>query len=153
MDWNEFYQAVNAGQFAPVYLFTGPEEFVKREALQALRDKLLPPGLETLNDVTLEGVTAQQITDAAQTLPVMCDRRVVVVRDWPPLLPVKSKNEEAEVAWIQKWLDDPPDTCCLVFYMRQEVDGRKKLSALLKKKAEVVTFELLSDAELARWCR
>ena len=152
MTWNEFYQQLNAGVIHPVYLFTGPEEYVKREALDALRSKLLPPGLETLNDATLEGVTAQRITDAAETMPMMCQRRIVTVRDWAPLLPTKSRNEEDEVAWMDKWLDNPPDSCALVFYMRQEPDGRKKMSGLLKKKAQTVTFDLLSDSELSRWC-
>ena len=152
MKWNEFYKALDAGKLAPVYLFTGPEEYVKREALEAMKAKLLPPGLEALNDATLEGVTAQQITDAAETMPMMCDRRIVTVRDWAPLLQARSKNEDGEIAWMQKWLDNPPDTCALVFYMRQEPDGRKKMTGLLKKKAEVVSFDLLSDSELARWC-
>ena len=152
MNWSEFYGQLNEGQVYPVYLFTGPEEYVKREALEALKAKLLPPGLETLNDTTLEGVTAQQITDAAETMPMMCQRRLVTVRDWAPLLPAKSKNEEDEVARMAKWLDNPPDSCALVFYMRQEPDGRKKMSGLLKKKAQTVSFELLSDAELSRWC-
>ena len=152
MKWNEFYQSIGAGRFSPVYLFTGPEEYVKREALDALREKLLPPGLEALNDVTLEGVTARQITDAAETMPMMCERRIVTVRDWAPLLPAKSKSEDEEVAWMQKWLEDPPASCALVFYMRNEPDGRKKMTGLLKKKAEPVSFDLLSDAELARWC-
>lgn len=152
MNWNEFYQEINAGRFSPVYLFTGPEEYVKREALDALRSKLLPPGLETLNDTTLEGVTARQITDAAETMPMMCERRVVTVRDWAPLLSAKSKNEEDEVRWMETWLDNPPDSCALVFYMRQEPDSRKKMCALLKKKAQTVTFDFLSDAELSKWC-
>ena len=152
MKWNEFYKALSGDKIASVYLFTGPEEYVKREALEALKAKLLPPGLETLNDTTLEGVTAQQITDAAETMPMMCPRRIVTVRDWAPLLQAKSKNEDAEVAWMQKWLENPPDSCALVFYMRQEPDGRKKMTGLLKKKAEVVSFDPLSDAELARWC-
>ena len=152
MKWNEFYKALSGDKIASVYLFTGPEEYVKREALEALKAKLLPPGLETLNDTTLEGVTAQQITDAAETMPMMCSRRIVTVRDWAPLLQAKSKNEDAEVAWMQKWLENPPDSCALVFYMRQEPDGRKKMTGLLKKKAEVISFDPLSDAELARWC-
>ena len=152
MHWSEFYQSLKSGDIAPVYLFTGPEEYVKAEALAALREKLLPAGLETLNDETLEGVTAQQITDAAETMPMMCDRRVVTVRDWAPLLPAKSKNEEAEVERMQKWLDNPPESCALVFYMRSEPDGRKKMTGLLKKKAAVVEFTQLTDAELTRWC-
>ena len=152
MHWSEFYQAVRGGDIAPIYLFTGPEEFVKREALQALRDKLLPPGLEALNDVTLESATAQQITDAVQTMPMMCDRRIVTVRDWAPLLPGKSKSEESEAEWMLKWLEHPVDSCALVFYMRTDMDGRKKLSGALKKKAAVVQFDFLTDAELTKWC-
>ncbi len=152
MTWNEFYQALKADDIAPVYLFVGPEALVKREALEALRKKLLPPGLEALNDATLEGATAQQITDACETMPMMCERRIVTVRDWAPLMPGKAKNEEAEAERMQKWLENPPQTCALVFYMRGEMDGRKKLPALLKKKAAVVDFQLLTDAELSRWC-
>ena len=151
MNWNEFYSQVKSGALAPVYLFDGPEEYVKREALDALRNRILPAGLEALNDAVLENATAQQITDAAETLPVMCNRRMVTVRDWAPLLSAKSKNEEAETEWMQRWLENPPESCVLVFYMRSEMDGRKKMSALLKKKAVNVRFELLSDPELKRW--
>jgi len=152
MNWNEFYQQVNSGTASGIYLFTGPEEYIKREALSALREKILPPGLEQLNDATVEGVTAQQITDAAETMPMMCDKRILTVRDWAPLLPAKCKNEEAEVEWMQKWLNNPPESCILIFYMRSEPDGRKKMSTLLKKKATVVKFDLLTDAELNKWC-
>ena len=153
MNWNEFYQAIKAADIAPVYLFTGPEQYVKAEALQGLREKLLPPGLEMLNESILEGATAQQITDACETLPVMCDRRLVVVRDWPPLMSGKSKNEDSEVQWIEKWLANPAQSCALVFYMRESADNKKKLTGILNKRAVVVSFDLLGDAELSRWCQ
>ena len=152
MNWNEFYQSVKDGSLSSVYLFTGPEEYIKREALENLRKKLLPPGLEQLNDAVMEGVTAQQITDAAETMPMMCEKRILTVRDWAPLMPAKSKDEEAQVEWMQKWLANPPESCVLIFYMRGEADGRKKMSTLLKKKAEVVKFDLLTDPELNKWC-
>ena len=153
MNWNEFHKAVKAGDIAPVYLFTGPEAYVKREALEGLRAALLPPGLEALNDATLEGVTAQQITDAAETMPMMCQRRIVTVRDWAPLMSGKSKNEEAEVAWMEKWLQNPSPQCVLVFYMREEADSRKKLTGILKKQAVTVEFTALTDPELQKWCQ
>ena len=152
MTWNEFYQALKADDVSPVYLFTGPEEYIKREALEALRKKLLPAGLETLNDITLENVSAQQITDAAETIPMMCARRLVTVRDWAPLMSGKAKNEDADVEWMQRWLKNPAQSCALIFYMRGEMDGRKKLCGILKKNAAVVQFDPLSDAELDRWC-
>ncbi len=162
MTWNDFYKSVKAGQYQNVYLFTGPEEHNKREALAALRCAVLPAGLEALNDVTLEGVGAQEIIDCAETLPVMCERRIVVVRDWPPLMASKSrkaKNPEAaeektdgDTVRMLEWLKDPPESCILVFYMMAELDGRKKLAAALKKLDGYVEFDYLSGATLAKWC-
>lgn len=153
MHWNEFYQSLESGDIAPVYLFTGPEQYVKAEALQRLRAALLPPGLEALNESVMEGVTAQQITDAAETMPMMCDRRLVTVRDWGPLLSGKSKNEDAEVEWMAKWLKNPAPGCALVFYMRESADGKKKLTGLLRKAAVAVDFELLPEPDLVKWCQ
>ena len=150
MNWNEFFEAVDARAVPPVCLFVGSEAYVKREALERLR-RTLPPGLETLNEAVLEGATARQITEAAETMPMMCARRVVVVRDWAPLMSGKSKNEDEEVAVMERWLDNPPASCALIFYMREEPDARKKMTALLKKKAVVVEFAPLSDGELAKW--
>lgn len=150
MNWSEFFRAIDAGAVPPVCLFTGPEVYVKREALDRLRSKL-PPGLEALNESVLEGVTAQQIIDAAETLPMMCERRIVVVRDWAPLLSGKSKNEEEEVKRLEAWLDDPPTSCALIFDLRVEPDSRKKMTGILRKKAEVVSFDWLTDAELSKW--
>lgn len=152
MTWNDFFQSLKDGRVDRVYLFSGPEEWTKNNALQALRDALLPPGLEQLNDVTMEGCTAQQIIDAADTMPMMCERRIVTVRDWVPLLPGKSRNEEAEVERLQAWLENPPETCVTVFYMRTDPDSRKKAATLLKKKGVSVQFDFLSDAELSQWC-
>ena len=151
MTWNDFFQSIKSGSPERVYLFTGPEEWIKNEALEALRAQLLPPGLEQLNDLTLEGVTAQQIIDAAETMPMMCEKRIVTVRDWAPLMPGKSKNEETEAERIQKWLDNPPESCVTIFYMRSEPDGRKKTVTTLKKKAAVVQFDFLTDSELTKW--
>ena len=152
MDWNDFYKSVREGRYHNVYLFAGPEELNKKEALAALRRSLLPVGLEQLNDATLEGCSAQAIIDCAETMPVMCERRIVVVRDWAPLTAGKAKNEETDVSRMLEWLKDVPDSCILVFYMTLEMDGRKKLSAALKKMPGYVEFGYLSGATLMKWC-
>ncbi len=152
MDWNELYRSIKEGRFERIYLFTGPEELIKRDALAALRARLLPAGLEALNDATLEGCSARDIIDACETLPVMCERRVVVVRDWAPLASGKAKAEEEDVERMLEWLKDPPESCALVFYMSVEIDGRKKLPAYLKKLPGFVSFDYLTGATLTKWC-
>ena len=152
MEWNDFYKSVKDGRYQSVYLFTGPEELNKKNALAALRSAILPAGLEQLNDATLENCSAQAIIDCAETLPVMCERRIVVVRDWAPLTAGKAKNEEDDVNRMLQWLKDAPDSCIVVFYMTVDLDGRKKLSAALKKLEGYVEFNYLSGANLAKWC-
>jgi len=152
MDWNDFNSSVKEGRYQSVYLFSGPEELIKREALATLRKNLLPAGLEQLNDVTLEGCSVQTIIDNAEVLPVMCDRRIVVVRDWAPLTAAKAKYDEKEIDRMLEWLKDVPDTCILVFYMSVEIDGRKKLTAAIKKLGGHVVFDYLSGALLSKWC-
>ena len=151
MTWKEFYAQLKENALQSVYLFTGPEEYLKREAVKALECALLPAGLEQLNETTLEGAQAAQIIEAAETLPFMCERRLVIVRDWAPLLSGKSRDEEGETARVLDWLKAPPASCVVVFAMRGEADGRKKLTAALKKRGAEVRFEPLSDAELLRW--
>ena len=153
MTWNEFYEQLKRGELAPAYVFTGEEEYIKREALEAARNLLLPPGLEALNDATLENPTAQQIIESAETLPVMCEKRLLTVVDWAPLLAGKGKADAAELGRVTDWLENPPDTCAVVFYLRaQQRDDRKAPSAPLGKHAPVVIFEPLSGADLTRWC-
>lgn len=153
MKWNDFYQSVRNHTLGSVYLFSGPEEWTKREALSILRNSLLPPGLEQLNDTTLENVTARQIIDAAEVMPVMCDKRIVVVRDWGPLSEGKSKNEASEMETILEWLNHPPESCVTVFYMRSMLDNRKAAVTKIKKLAICVDFDYLSDPELSRWIK
>lgn len=151
MKWNEFFSELSQGDIRQVYLFTGYEDFVKREALQKLRAAILPAGLEALNETVLEGAGAKRIVEAAETLPMMCDRRLVVVRDWAPLMSGKSSDEDAEAQRILDWISVKNDGCTLVFYMREEADSRKKLASELNKRGCTVNFDQLTDSEIARW--
>lgn len=151
MKWNDFFSEIKEGQFRQAYLFTGAEDFVKREALEKLRAAILPVGLEALNETVMEDVTADRIIAAAETMPMMCDRRLVVVRDWAPLMSGKSKDEENETKLMLEWLDTPNNECTLVFYMREEADSRKKLASEMNKKGFTVNFDQLTDPEIAKW--
>ncbi len=145
------FQAIEQGKFEKVYFFHGPEEWIKQSAVSRMREKLLPPGLEELNETVMEGSFAQTILEAAETLPVMADRRLVVVRDYPPLMQGKAKAEQEESQRVLDWLTDAPDTASVVFYVRGAADMRKKLPAALAKLPGSVSFELLDDVELLKW--
>lgn len=152
MDWKELYAAWDRGECNPVYLFHGEEEYIKKSALERLRAVVLPAGLEALNETVLEGsVSAERIIEAAETLPVMCEKKLVLVRDWAPLLSGRAKNEAEEAERMVKWLPDAPESTALVFYVRGKADGAKKTTKALKKSE--VLFAPLDDVTLLRWIR
>lgn len=152
MNHTAFFASLKQGEYANIYLFTGEEQHVKRSALEALRKNLLPEGMETLNESMLDGaVSASRVIEEAETLPMMCDRRLVVVTDWAILRPGRVKNEEADAEQLAAWLPTAPDSCTLVLYMTDSADGRKKLTKEVEKYAQKVEFSLLEGDELHRW--
>ena len=153
MNHTEFFDKMKQGYIARCYLFTGEENYVKREALSQLEKKLLPEGLEALNENILEGKTAEDIIAACETLPMMAERRLVVVRDYAPLMAGNSRGEKEETARLTEYLDKLPETSCLVMYMRGAADGRKALYKAFSeaKLARIVEFKALGESELLKW--
>jgi DNA polymerase III, delta subunit len=146
-----FFEALKQGDVRPLYLFEGEEEHIKGKALEALRKRLLPEGLEAVNETILVNPPASDVIAAAETLPLMAERRLVLVRDSALLSAGKAANEADDSKKLSDYLASPPETASIVFYCDQQPDGRKKLTQALRKMAAVVTFARLGDAALAKW--
>lgn len=152
MERRAFFEAIEKGDIAACYVLEGPEEYIKRSALEALRRRLLPTGLEDINESRLTDPDADTLIAAAETLPFMADRRLVVVQESGMLQGrAKGYDEARSAAALGDYLKNPPDTACIVFYVRDKADGRKKLYAQLKKCAEIVQFTSLDEREMTRW--
>lgn len=152
MNWSELYDEWKSGTVRPVYLFSGEEEYVKESAVQRLREMLLPPGLESLNETVLTDPDAASLIEAAETLPFMSDRRLVLVKDLSLLLNGRaSKEMESDAERLCQWLKNPPPESVVVFWLHGEGDGRKKLFTCIAKQHAAVKFDLLEDRELSRW--
>ena len=153
MGYREIFARIGTGDMGGAFVFHGPEEYVKDRTLEALKAKLVQPELETLNYLYLEGerANAAEIRRAAETLPFLSEKRLVVVRDYPMLmkssrgsgLDTKREAEELELLFRRF-----PDTTCLVFLMRAEPDTTKAAWKLLVKSADVVLFDRLKEDEL-----
>jgi DNA polymerase-3 subunit delta len=72
-----------SGRIRPAYLVVGEEPLLRDEALEALRQAVLVPGSEDFNFDRLEGesVRPAALFDALGMLPVMADRRLVILRE------------------------------------------------------------------------
>lgn len=72
-----------AGSIRPAYLVVGQEPLLRDDAVGMLREAALAPGTQDFNFDRLDGATARpsELLDAVATLPVMADRRLVILRD------------------------------------------------------------------------
>ena len=162
MGYREIFAKINAGTVKGILIFYGPEEYVKDRAMEALKAKLVPPDMESLNFDMMEGARANaaDIRRAVETLPFLAEQRLVVVRDYAMLttsargsgLDGRAENEE-----LERLCTRFPDTTVLVFLMRAALDTTKAAFKLLVRKAEVAEFGRLSEEEvlsqIARMCK
>ena len=150
MDQWAFFDEFKAGTVRNVYLFYGPEGYIRKSALATMQKKLLMQGLESMNCTFMQSPTAQQIIENCETLPMMGDWRLVIVQGLALLESGKAKDEAQESAALCDYLPRVPPTTCLVFEC-EAPDKRKKLCQALMKLTGVVSFDTLSDARLAQW--
>ena len=143
MDRKDFDRLLSQGKIPSVLLFEGEEEHMKQSALDALQKKLLPEGLEELNRTLLDAPETDQIIAAAETLPFMADRRLVIVRNHPALIGRAEADDR-----LAEYLPSVPPSAVLLFFCTQKPDGRKKLYTVIKKLNGVVVFSPLRDREL-----
>ena len=137
---NELIKKIAVGEVNGVYLFEGPEETLKQETVEALRKRLLPEGFETFNETVLEDTNENELIEAAETLPFMADKRLVIAKD-PLFLKGKSK---AEPKRLYEWLKTPPADSITVLYIRGSLNKSQKLADRLNW----ISFQSMEEREL-----
>lgn len=79
----ELEAELESGRIRSAYLVVGEEPLLRDEVLAALKRAVLAPGSEAFNFDRLEGASTRPaaLFDALGTLPVMAERRLVVLRE------------------------------------------------------------------------
>jgi len=147
---------IASGRVGPLYLLIGPDEAEKASVAKQFAD-LIDEGLRAFNVERLYGgeATAESIVDAAKTLPMMADRRVVLVLQADRLLMPKRDTEATsrDLEILEAYVREPVDTACVVL-VAETLDRRRSITKLLLAKAAVVECTgPLDIAEAARWVR
>ena len=147
MKYSDFFKKLKSGEISPVYLFTGEETFVMNSALNKLIAAVVDEDLKAVNLVRLpENASGEEIASAAETVPFMAQKRMVIVENSAFLQKGSPEGEER----LEEYLSKPEPNTVLVF-LSPLADKRKRIYKALSKHA-VVEFDTLSDAELSAWC-
>lgn len=133
----------------PVYLLKGADDVLRGEALTKLLDELVGDGDRSLlvDEFDLDTTTLGAAVDAAQTIPFLTDRRIVVVRRFGRF----SKNEQ--VAGLVDYLADPLTSSVVVLVWEKsvvraeggdEVSAKPAVPAALTKAVKAAGGEILT---------
>lgn len=130
-----------------LYLFYGPDEVGRSEALASLY-ATLPPEVAAMNITRLDGrgLKRDDLAAACEALPFLAERRLVVVTDG-----LKHSRSGKELEALRDYLAQAPPHCDLVFVETEDVDRRNMLYIQLKKLGEVREFPRPEGAALRRW--
>jgi DNA polymerase III subunit delta len=148
-----------------VYVFYGDDTFSSREAFQELVDAMGSPELRESNVTEFEGagLNAAQFAAAAQAMPFLAERRLVVVRGLLAAVdgqtqgrrrsrqPARQQQTNPSDAIIAA-LEGLPPTTDVVFLEGRVAPGNAVLAAL-KPLANVRDFPPLRGDRLSKWVR
>lgn len=135
-------EALKRGTFDGAYYICGEDDFQKEDAMKQLVDKAIEPGMRDFNmDVRrAQEMDAKSLDAALSALPMMSDRRVLVIREAGSL-----KKDARKV--LDRYLAAPsPDVMVILF----ETSGGKTDKELARNSTPL-DFNFLSGNRIPRW--
>lgn len=147
MNYLEFSGRFTGLKPSPVYLFCGEERFFIDEGIRLVREKFLDKGVKDFNyDIySASDIEASKVVEIAETLPVMAQYRVVVIKgidDW------KAKERDILLSYINR----PSQTTCLIL-TAIKLDRREKFAGAIEKNGIVVLCQPIYKQNLMNWIK
>jgi len=131
----ELTRELKSAKLRPVYLLWGPETLLIDRALAEIEKQALLGAMIAFNCDRFRAreAGAAEVVAAAQTLPMIAERRLVVVKELEAW-----RVEEQEK--LVPYLEAPAPGTCLVL-VAEEVDARRKMAKAVQAKGAMVEFK------------
>jgi DNA polymerase-3 subunit delta len=133
--------------FKPVYWLEGEEAYYIDQVTDYAEKKILPESEAGFNLTVFYGKDAlwADIINACRRYPMFAERQVVVL---------KEAQQMRDLDKLEAYIAQPlASTILVVAHKEKKLDGRSKLSKLLKDKAEVLYSKKLYDSQLPEWAQ
>lgn len=147
-DLPELKKQIQNDTLKPIYLFFGPETYLKETYIKAIREKIPDNGFEEFNHITLKGadIPLSDYDDAWESFPMMADRKFVYISGSGIF---KSVSEDKKEFWKEKLSRVSDDM--VVLFDETAVDKRSVLYKALTKNGMAVEFETPDESDLVTY--
>lgn len=141
---------IKSGDFLPVYLFCGDEAYLKKHYSDTLSLKAVGKDFFDFNFQVFEGkgIDFREVLDAAIMMPLMSDRRCVLVRD----AKLEGMNE-GDYTLLKDYLQNPSESTVLIFLQTSSefsLAKAKKAAELIRKQGAVCVLNKRSGNDLIK---
>ena len=141
-------------EIAPVYLLFGAETYLRDLAAKTIAEFVLrDSSLREFNEIehSLNDSKIQYVIGDAEQLPMMSDRRVIIVGNVRVAASNNRDNlKEEDETPLAAYLARPAKTSVVIF-VADELDKRRKMAKLLLENSVAVEFELLQGFALKKF--
>lgn len=131
--------------FKPLYWLEGEEEFFINRIMDYAEKKILSPADAEFNLTTFYGKDASwaDIINACRRYPMFSERQVVLL---------KEAQQMKDIEKLEAYIENPlSSTVFVVSYKGKTLDGRLRLSRIIKKNGEVFLSKKIYENQLPGW--
>ncbi|CAN5383715.1 DNA polymerase III subunit delta [soil metagenome] len=132
-------------KFSPVYWLEGEEDFYIDEILNYAEKNILSETEAAFNQTIFYGKDANwaDVINACRRYPMFAERQLVLL---------KEAQHMRDIDKLESYIDHPlPSTIFVIAYKGKTLDGRSKLSKLLKKRGHLFVSKKIYDSQLPAW--
>lgn len=149
MNYKQFLKYFNLGQIGHFYLFTGEEKYLIDNTLKVVKN-LISEDLRDFNMLILdsEETALETINSFVETIPMMSDRKLLII---PDIVGVSGKKSSDFYAALLEIIPTLKDTTIIAVDPNGEMDKRIKFYKELKKEDLIVEFPRADEKEFERW--
>src|SRR3989442_1167457 len=143
--FDTFFKALRRGEVPPAIYLHGEEDVLKQEVIREILDRVLDPGLRDFNldQRSAAELDPEGVETLCHTLPMMADRRVVIVRD----VEAWSRRTKAKGEML-RYLEKPAAETVVVLIQGL---GDPKPDAELAQRAALVSCDPLPPERAKKW--
>ncbi|MBQ7295115.1 MAG: DNA polymerase III subunit delta [Clostridia bacterium] len=123
---------IKAGEYYPIYLMCGDEDYLKKHYADMIASKNVEPAFESFNLQKFDGkgLDLQDVFEQASIMPMMSDKRCIIVEDYK----LEGAGEDT-LSQISAYVESIPDTSIVIFHQKSADFSLAKA----KKAADIIS--------------
>lgn len=145
LKYEDLLSAFQKGQYEPIYIFHGEEEFFIDSLAQYIETHALDEAEQAFNQVVVYGrdVQAGSVRDMAMRLPMMAPRQVIIIRE---------AQDMKDLIHLESYIERPnPSTLLVICHKHKKLDARTKFAKAATQKGVVFESKRLYDNKIPAW--